>query len=222
MEIVNNSRMGILISNQYFDFENIEQPVQTYMDNPVDFYPDPDETMYSVINIRRHNYKLNDNLFGINPSQEGVFYSAVPQRSINYNIGVTNDLFFRADFFLDARIDIYERTLRNFIDVLGDIGGIFEIIHLILSLPLTYFSKKLFEYEISSYLSRFKSLLYDDGIELNDLKNQSQHEEFHNDRRKLVNRNNYDELLSPYKQYCKIDKQPQKQLGIDDLIYSLF
>jgi hypothetical protein len=71
--IMYNSRIGLMISNQYFDFENIEQPVQTFMDTSVEFMADPNTEVRSFFNVRRHNYKLNDNLFGINPSKKTCF-----------------------------------------------------------------------------------------------------------------------------------------------------
>jgi hypothetical protein len=219
--IINNSNIGILVSNQYFDFVNIEDPVQTFMDNPIDFYSDPEVTMFSVINIRRHNYRLSDNLFGINPSQEGKFYSAVSKKNINYNIGRTNDLYFRADFILDSRIDVYERILRNSIDVLGDIGGIFEIIHLLLFLPLTYFSKKLFEYEISNHLSKFKSLLNEDEVEMDVLRKQNNLGKSQDTKKTAVFRDDYDKLLNPYLKYSGREDHPQHKLRTSDLLYSL-
>jgi hypothetical protein len=190
-----------MFSNQYFDFENIEQPVQTFMDTQYEFDGHPNMEINAFFNVRRHNYKLNDNLFGINPTEENVFYSAVYQRDSNLYVGRNNYYFFGAQFILDNRIDVYERTLRNSIDVFGDIGGIFEIIHLLLFLPITYFSKKVFEYEISNQLSKFKSLLYEDQIEMDDLNERSIFEVAKPTMKQLKVAKGYDELLKSYQKY---------------------
>jgi hypothetical protein len=156
---MSKTRIGITISNQFFDFQNIEEPIQTFLDFEADGYVSPSFQYFSEFNVRRHDYKLNDNLFTSNPSKTGVFYSVAPKRSFNFVGGINNTVYFHAEFKLDSRIDVYERTLRNSIDVLGDIGGIFEIIHLLLLFPISYINSKLFEFEISNRLSRFDKLL---------------------------------------------------------------
>jgi hypothetical protein len=199
--IISTSLIGLVISNQFFDFENIDQPVQTFMDRSFVFFMNPYMQIESILNVRRHNYKLNDNLFGINPSEENVFYNIVSNRDMNYYVGSDNYVYFTAEFTLDNRIDVYERTLRNSIDVFGDIGGIFEIIHLLLFLPITYLSKRLFEYEISNHLSKFKSLLNEDKIEMDDLNKQNNLQDLQPTEKQLIVVNGYDELLKSYHKY---------------------
>jgi hypothetical protein len=199
--IISTSLIGLVISNQYFDFENIDQPVQTFMDRSFVFYMNPYMEIQSTLNVRRHNYKLNDNLFGINPSEENVFYSIVSNKEMNYYVGKDNYVYFMAEFTLDNRIDVYERTLRNSIDVFGDIGGIFEIIHLLLFLPIMYLSKRLFEYEISNHLSKFKSLLNEDEIEMDDLNKQNNLQDLQPTEKQLIVAKGYHELLKSYQKY---------------------
>ena len=40
-------------------------------------------------------------------------------------------------------------TLRNSIDVLGDIGGIFEVLNLLMIIPIGYISSKMFSHQIN-------------------------------------------------------------------------
>ena len=153
---MNESRIGIFVSNQYFDFENIEEPVQTFMDNHVDFHTNDVIQIHSILNVRRHNYKLNDTLLGNKPPEEGLFYSVTTQKNVNYYAGSDNYIYFHADFMLDSRIDVYERTLKNSIDVLGDIGGIFEIIHIILIVPVSFIASRLLKKEICNKILLFE------------------------------------------------------------------
>jgi hypothetical protein len=130
-----------------------------------------------------------------------VFYSIVYQRDSNFYVGRSNFYYFHAQFVLNNRIDVYERTLRNSIDVFGDIGGIFEIIHLLLFLPITYFSKKVFEYEISNQFSKFKSLLNEDEIKTDELSMQNYLEDHKATEKQLKVPNGYDDLLKSYHKY---------------------
>jgi len=138
----------IEVQNRYFDFNNIDDPVQYYTDTIVNR-----PLMYvfnTIMNLkmRKHVYHLNDNLLGLNPSDEGTFFSVVKEDEyLMYSTNTT--AFFLCTIVLDSRIDVYQRTLRNSIDVLGDIGGLFEALHILVMLSLGYFVKKMFDHEIN-------------------------------------------------------------------------
>ena len=110
-----------------------------------------------TLKMRKHRYQLNDNLLGLNPSDEGKFFSIV--KSDDYlTIPLDASSIFLCTVVLDSRIDVYERTLRNSIDVLGDIGGLFEALHILVMLSIGYFINKMFDHEINRKIYDYYNL----------------------------------------------------------------
>ena len=98
--------------------------------------------------FRKHEYQLNDNLLGLNPSNQGTFFSILKQDEFLV-LPSSTEVIFLCSIVLDSRVDIYERNLRNFIDVLGDIGGLFEALHILVMLSIGYFTKRMFDHDIN-------------------------------------------------------------------------
>jgi len=110
-----------------------------------------------TLKMRKHRYQLNDNLLGLNPSDEGKFFSIVKDDDY-LTIPPDGSASFLCRVILDSRIDVYERTLRNSIDVLGDIGGLFEALNILIMLSVAYFVEKMFDHEINRKIYDYYNL----------------------------------------------------------------
>jgi hypothetical protein len=161
----------LYIVNQYFDFNNIEEPVQYFIDSsvhPVFSY----KQISKVLKARKTEYTLNDALLYGNPTKVGHFFTI--HEFMNIETENLNDPHILVmDIWHDQRIEIIERTLRNSVDVFGDIGGIFEIVNIILVIPITFISSKLLQKDVCNEI-----LLYDQmhSQKLNKSKSNSKNE----------------------------------------------
>ena len=82
-----------------------------------------------------------------------VFKCSIERKSIFYsNIGYDN-AYLQVYINLDPQLDLYQRTVYSFLDMLGFIGGIFELLKIFGYLTVSYFIKR-------NYYSSILSKLY--------------------------------------------------------------
>ena len=80
------------------------------------------------ISVRKNEYTLYDSIFGFNGDKSDVFYSiektnVVPFPSDQVHLAQLN-------FKIDDQIDQYERTVQTVFEVVGTIGGNYEILRI--------------------------------------------------------------------------------------------
>ena len=122
--------------NSYFDFEDIQNPVKTYLHN-VDLAPlTPEVSQNMIIDVNKNKGILNDGWFLGSDSKEIEFYTN--QYSSSYATGLDQHegYLLQARFRLDGHISIYERTAFNLLELFGLLGGVYEIIGEVLKLLL--------------------------------------------------------------------------------------
>lgn len=117
----------MIIINPYFDSKNIEQPVQYYTDNLLETNINFNEERNTEIFIGRTDYKLFDNYWMSSQTKEGEFYSA-EVKSVSYE----RDRYLRSlisiNFNLDSKTIQIERQVNTMFKLVGEVGGIFEIV----------------------------------------------------------------------------------------------
>ena len=96
---------------------------------------------------------MNDNIFigSQGPSSELIFYS-IDRKSLFYsNIDFDNQ-YLQIFLNLDPQVDLYQRTVYSFLDMLGFIGGIYELFRIFGHLLIGYFIHKIYYSSILSKL----------------------------------------------------------------------
>jgi hypothetical protein len=155
-EFIDSSAIMISIANQYFDFNNIEEPVQYFMDSYFDIL-NSKKTKIGILKARKNEYTLNDALFYGNPLREDHFFSIHEDSKIEQNL-IASLNYYQVALRYDPRVEVYERTLKNSIDVFGDIGGIFEIVHILLMIPISFISSRLLQREVCNKILLYEQL----------------------------------------------------------------
>jgi hypothetical protein len=71
--------------------------------------------------------------------------------------------FFESEYFLDPTIVQHDRTVYNLFDVLGDVGGVMQILQIVFAFLLSTYSERAFTFdlleEITNYKPTFKEKL---------------------------------------------------------------
>lgn len=149
---VNASIATVVIKSSYFDFNNIEEPIQTKYDVYYEIIF-PNFVSQHFYHISRNEYTLRDSVFDFGASETGVFYSAE-----RYNqqltesdslINVTGFMFFH----LDPKIEQYERSVLTFLEAIGIVGGIYEFIYGFFAIVCPLFMTSMYYSEIINKLS---------------------------------------------------------------------
>jgi len=106
--------------------------------------------------IKKSEYELNEGwyTFGRSP-REGTFYS-LDRTEIDI-IPSFGDGVFIIDFHLDPLINQFQRDSLTFFEAFGTIGGIFEILNIIIGLFTGFYAQYAFRHSLLKSLKRIKS-----------------------------------------------------------------
>ena len=136
--------------NSYYDLNNYENPIQTYAEAGLSF---------SGINGFKNSVQFffqnnqveaqDDYLSIVKQSNKENFVSLVKTENF-YKVDQNQVISFR--FAKSNQETTIERSVFTFLDLLGNLGGIFEVLSVLGSIFVTIFSEKLFHYSILSNL----------------------------------------------------------------------
>ena len=152
-----NNLFHVYTLNSYFDFDDLENPVKTYI-HSIDAAPlTPYISQNLAVNVNQNKAILNDGWFFSSNTEEIEFYTNQYSSSFATSLTQFEGYLFLAQFRLDGKMSIYERTSFNFIELFGMLGGIYEIIELTFSLLLSSLSQKMFYNSLLSKLYLIKT-----------------------------------------------------------------
>ncbi|CAI2362872.1 unnamed protein product [Moneuplotes crassus] len=138
------SGLHLTIISKYFDDSDPLNPVKTYVHDNISLVLSQGDTSMAHCSLSRHKYVVNDWHSIITGSTYGEFLdidSCVYRsqtRSDNHTMAA---IVFNVNDFVQT----YETTVISFLEVLGQVGGLFEILSLTLSLLLKIVLKFLFK-----------------------------------------------------------------------------
>lgn len=113
--------------------------------------------------LNKNFVKLQDDLFQISDPVEKIFYSVERTQtdlSDYYNDGTLLEV----NFVIDTTFDYYERVVYSFLDMTGQVGGLYEVVKVVVGMIVTFFANKLFMFSIINKLYH---------IDLSDINKQS-------------------------------------------------
>jgi len=154
--------LEILIKNQFFDYTNLENPVQTFFSYPLDFIVRADNSKKVNFYIRKSQYELKEGWHSLGDSRKGEFYSIDRREedSIYLNpshFNNTVNLLLGIDFFLEPLMNQFERRSLTLFEAFGTIGGIFEILRIITSLFTGFYAQYAFRRSLIKSIKKSKA-----------------------------------------------------------------
>mmetsp|Transcript_33143 Transcript_33143/g.32520 ORF Transcript_33143/g.32520 Transcript_33143/m.32520 type:complete len:197 (-) Transcript_33143:574-1164(-) len=139
--------------NNYFDFDDYKNPVKTYIDDRFELYMI--DTLYQQQNsfIQVNEAEVQDSYFAYQPggsNKEFFEIERVDTKLISSQVHQGELL--NLKFVKDAASKSYERTVFSFMEVTGNIGGLFEILQIAGGFIVGIFSGRLFTFSMLSSL----------------------------------------------------------------------
>ena len=132
----------------YFDYSDIDDPVKYHIDDSRYIALDLGYLNIMEMFIRKNEYILYDDIFGLQAAKSGVFYSIFHS---NVSPTASNSIEFAHVYFhLDSQIDQYERTVQTIFEVIGTIGGNYEILRISIGLILSTYTNKMLSHEVNT------------------------------------------------------------------------
>lgn len=161
------------ILQSYIDYSDINDPIKITVrqDETANIFPNYKSEMR--IKIKKNMYSINNDYIGSN-YLKGNFYS------VTGNVLLTSPLLQgqalgSVTFIMDNVETRYNARVYSFLDLTSQLGGIYEVVHIFLSIILSYLSGKLYYHDIimssqgiNSYFRIFniETLLMNDFLKL--------------------------------------------------------
>lgn len=124
--------MDILISSQYLDFKDIESPIKRQYDALNYIYINDIISYDHAILVSKSEYTLYDNLFWSDTvSEQGEFYEIDHSNQHVNKKYSDSDYYILLDIKMSNKINQYERRVYSFYTLVSNIGGFYEMIHII-------------------------------------------------------------------------------------------
>lgn len=146
--------------NAYFDFEDYESPIKTFYEDINFFYLNPEQFLFRQVKIKPNRYESNNNLFYNSFADKGSFYSIGRSDSSNNVYNASDGVILNYVFILSQEYDLYERSVFTLFDMLGLLGGVYEICIITGCFLVKTLTKRLFYSSLLSNLYEIKTSEY--------------------------------------------------------------
>ena len=137
------------VINSYFDFEDYDQPIKTYIDDRFFFSLMTSITRNFLAYVKTNEAETLDDF--LNYSPQGKESSFISIDRISQDIQESETIV-SVRFAKDPRTDSYDRSVFSLLDALGNIGGLNEVLQVSCGLIISIFSGRMFFYSIISSL----------------------------------------------------------------------
>ena len=149
-DVIKQAQLSLVVSNNYFDFDNYTEPIHRYLDDRFFWDLAPGLRKKVDIFIKKNGVDLIDDFVQLGQSNSFSFYEVSHMRE---SIVIEDtDLQLASIYFrLDSYFDNYSRRIYSVGDLLGQTGGFYSSVLIIGSVFVGIFSERLF---VSSILRK--------------------------------------------------------------------
>ncbi|CAI2363351.1 unnamed protein product [Moneuplotes crassus] len=153
-DFIKEIEIGIFVVSSYFDFEDYDSPIKTYLDDRFFYRLLPGYTKEYYVRIQKNSIETQDNYFAYKPGgDESEIYEIQESSLFNFTIennlsveGATSKTLLSVQFVKDPFARSYDRGVYTILAVIGDIGGLLGVFMVAGGLVVNLFSEKLFFY----------------------------------------------------------------------------
>ena len=163
-----NGYINIAITRSYFDFNDYENPVKTFLSESESFFMVEGITTWAGYYIQENTALRSDNLFYNEPFQESIFYDITTKNIKTVNKLVTNGAVLFITVGPYAETVHYERTVYSLLDLFGYLGGFYDFMLFIGFWFVQGFQDKIFHNAIFSNLYQVKSNDENDNVDVDE------------------------------------------------------
>ena len=156
---INQMSVGVTIVNSYFDFDNYENPVRTYLDDRYQFNTLSGYSKDIKFYISKNEAEVQDAFFNYAPGGDKIEFVSVNRVDQNLEADSENSgELLKLFFFKDYNYQYYERSVFSLLDLTGNLGGVNEVLEITGGILVGFFADKLFFYSIISSLFQVETL----------------------------------------------------------------
>lgn len=159
-DTISSHFIEIALVNSYFDFDDYVSPIKTFYEDTNFFFLNPDRYYYNQVKVKPNKYESNNNLFYESFTDKGSFYN-IGQSLTRINVYKPSvGVIFAYNIMLSQEYDLYERNVFTLFDMLGLLGGVYEICIITGCFLVNTLTKKLFYSSLLSNLYEINTMEY--------------------------------------------------------------
>ncbi|CAI2384425.1 unnamed protein product [Moneuplotes crassus] len=149
--IMTKIQIRLYVVNTYFDFEDYENPIKTYLDDRFLFYLMPGFSQNIGVRLQKNEAEIQDNYLAFAPGgnvKEFIGFDTIMDRTATE--GNPDESLLSISFTKDSSSKSYERSVFTVLEAFGNVGGLLEIFSIAGGLIVGLFAERLFFYTIFS------------------------------------------------------------------------
>ena len=137
--------------NSYFDLNSYDDPIKTFIEDRLVYYTINGFTRDVNFYFQKNEIERQDNYLSVvSEGEEETFISM--SDSETYLKATDGINVFKGSFLKSNKQTSYTRSVFTFLDLLGVIGGVFEVLSAVGSICVMIFAERNFNYSILSNL----------------------------------------------------------------------
>ena len=150
--MLTSAYLQLALVNTYFDFDDYDSPVNTYLDDRFiyDFIPGFEKE--NLVFIKQNEAELQDSVYRYTPDGDKKQFVGVDRIDSRISQEEKKGNLITVRFVKDPSQDSYERSVFWFLDFFGNLGGVNEVLHVVGELIVGVFASRLFLFSIISHL----------------------------------------------------------------------
>ena len=149
---VSSAYLHLALVNSFFDFDDYDNSVHTYLDDRFIFDLVPGFEKENIIYVRENEADLEDQIVRYNDDPKVKNFIKIERMDSRLSSEDKKGNLLTVRFVKDPQVDTYERTVYSILQLFGDIGGVNEVLEIAGSLIVGVFAHRLFMYSLISHL----------------------------------------------------------------------
>lgn len=134
--------------DSFFDLDNFDKPVQTYLTQKYFYYMVADRREDVEIYIKQNQIKRLDDYTYLKGVKDNIFYTIKDQKQNSYDTGSL--IYSSFSIYLDPEVQYYSRNVYTILDFFSQVGGIFSLLSSLCGLLIGFYSERMIYYTILS------------------------------------------------------------------------
>jgi len=141
--------------DSFFDAENFENPIGTSITDSYYYKMLPGYTKMTEIYVMQNKLELMDSFYQYGNPEEQTFYSLSGGYK-DTQVKIT-DAYINTYFFIDSKVTTHKRTVYSLLDMLSQLGGVFQVVKSLSFVILGYYAEKMMYYCLIRKLYQLES-----------------------------------------------------------------
>jgi len=130
--------------DSFFNAENFEEPIGTSITDSYYYKMLPGYTKSNEIYVMQNKLELMDSYFQYGNPDEHTFYSLSGGYK-DTQVKLDN-VYINTFFFIDSKVTTHKRTVFSLLDMLSQLGGLFQVVESFTFIILGYYAEKMMYY----------------------------------------------------------------------------